>query len=905
MTEHADPPPRSNRLPLGVALIIFGIVLLAAGDTIARVTGVIYFVCAAALLLRSQIDAIVSLIEAAARSVWSWCDRIAERYGQLILFAAGVALSGYALLLPALSGVYLSAGIALCAAVLVIRWMQRRVIVLPERAMTWIGGIVATTTVVYFAWTIWVEGINVPAHDEYAGVVLPLAAFNTATWGERIQSLFASHNDHRIFTTRFVAVALAEAFGALDFRAMMWISFAAFCAIAVVMFAAFRPKTDRRLLFLPVIPLLFQPLHHHLIYWGFSIQHMFGMVAVLLTFYAIERKTVPYFLLAIAAAICGTFSFANGQLAFFFGLAMLLIERRYREATMWLLPMSMCLWFYFEGFQKFGSETESVGFPGVILFFFVIIGAPISLGTLGDIEDALNIFVTLNQSASLVYLMVAVGVILVLLFAVISVSGYYRVNPTLFVFLIFLLVSIALVTQGRALRVFGLQDSFGYLAFGLQSRYTQYSVMILAVVYLAFAEITPSRLRAWVPAVFVATCAFNLLTWHYVRPAIRSHTANITLGLYLDTALQNTNWPSRSIDDQLKLEFLWRTPPDWIRLLDHNYDPPNDYVVRALGAVPVRAEIDGLTPAPSPAILTRVSDNDELVEVAVGPASSAALKDSTVYATFESGPTALMIPLLPLEALPASTSFLKMALPPNTTHLGYLPKSHLSPGKSSVGVLLHHNGSRIWSRSAYEVPCLQSRPPMFPPSNSTLLHWIAERNYCAQPVGGILHGLEMHPSISLNLGESFSIALLLNRARPQLEPDTLFSYSPAARATTPLQLIATGPDVRVQMRTGSSARTLQRSDLDFTQWNLIVVSVERGTLRVYRRNTNGQAINSAPIALDSEVILGKGTVRASGLDAPASNRIAELRIISAPMTLAEVDSLWQTAQLNLLVTNTP
>jgi hypothetical protein len=320
-------------------------------------------------------------------------------------------------------------------------------------------------------------GVNVVFWDEWDFVPFLKAAMNgTLSYA----SLFAQHNEHRLFFPRIVMIALAQ-LTRYNTIAEMIFGWFMILATALLVFRASWVKFSAggpwkfALIFVPASLLLFTYRQFEVALFGFpSVQFYMMILGVVGSFYLLgySNGIDIGFAFSCLAAFMASFSSIQGLLAWPIGLVQILLSASRRKAIIWAISGALVTSGYLYGWTKpvqTPSLNNALSDPlGGLRYFFVLLGAPFSY----ELYTAMGF-------GALVFL---VGVVV---FWRNRLGEFVRRNGIWFSLLLFGILSCVVTTAGRS--GFGLPQ-------GLSSRYTP--VTAIGIIGLYFLSLDANGLRA-------------------------------------------------------------------------------------------------------------------------------------------------------------------------------------------------------------------------------------------------------------------------------------------------------------------------------------------------------------------------------------------------------------------------
>ena len=342
-------------------------------------------------------------------------------------------------------------------------------------------------------------GVDTPYKDQWAGEspIFEKMAQSTLGWAD----FFVQHNEHRIFFPRLVFYALARATH-WNVRAELWTILGLTLAIACNLWRMLRATGWNVVgtgfwLFLAANVLVFSPLHHENLLWGFQIGFLLPLACMTACLWvgraALARARFPG---VFALSIVCSFSVAGGCVCWLMSLPPLrqaggedTWTRHRRWWIAWTVGFAGSVALYFHGYVTPTRPDVWLLLHEPLLaekFWFTYLGLPFAFGT------ALDPFTVAQASA---------GVMLLLFVAALGYLWRWRADAALVQRCEpwLLLVSIALLnatltTLGRA--KFGLSQA-------LNSRYVIFAVFlpiglsfVCAAIYQHLRARTPGPARA-------------------------------------------------------------------------------------------------------------------------------------------------------------------------------------------------------------------------------------------------------------------------------------------------------------------------------------------------------------------------------------------------------------------------
>jgi hypothetical protein len=328
--------------------------------------------------------------------------------------------------------------------------------------------------IVYFS-------VNIPDMDDYDVV---LGHINISDDSLRYKNFFSQHNEHRIAWTRFIIECYYFFFGKINFEYLIYIGNLGLLLFFLLVLKISKEQKILIILLIPISYLLFQLQAWENMTWATgSLQNYYILFFALLTLYFWNKKTLYGYFLSWIFGVIAIYTSANGLLIFLVLVIFQLTEffekfkkcvtsqqknlilRRQSLLLCILLVLSFFMfYFYFKSYQK-------VGHPSIIEALLQPLILTKYAGTLiGSYMGMIFAF--------------WVGLLEVFVFLFLTYKRYDQKNPVVYYFMLFIFLSIFATALGRS--GFGVEQA-------LASRYKTLSVVLLALIYLAFLEIYPKQ----------------------------------------------------------------------------------------------------------------------------------------------------------------------------------------------------------------------------------------------------------------------------------------------------------------------------------------------------------------------------------------------------------------------------
>jgi hypothetical protein len=337
-------------------------------------------------------------------------------------------------------------------------------------------------------WLIAHYGVNVISGDQWADVtVIQKSYTNFFDWG----SLWAQHNENRIFFPNLVVVALSRTTH-FNVHAEEYLAALMLIAATVLVIVTHKRRSPDTpwLYYCPVAILMLSICQYGNMLWGFQMAWYLVLVSMAVAFYLVDRISLTWlaFVGAAIAAVIGSLSSLQGLLIWPAGLVLIYHRRRaWKYVAPWLIAGAATTALYFHNF----NSDKTVG-PHNAVLINLVGTAKFYTFALGDI---LGVPVPGYGHAGNSWVLLFGLLIIVLAVLVVVVYGIRRQETSgspLGVALICMgLLFAATVTEGRVI--------FGYWA-AAASRYTTMDLLVPVGIYLALLDRPPppSQVLLWV-----------------------------------------------------------------------------------------------------------------------------------------------------------------------------------------------------------------------------------------------------------------------------------------------------------------------------------------------------------------------------------------------------------------------
>lgn len=254
---------------------------------------------------------------------------------------------------------------------------SRRVLSLLPWAAVWLPGLCVLVSTLLL-------GVDVPIWDEWALLPFVRAVAERGDWWAHV---FDQHNEHRVAALRLPLVAFIRLTG-WDLVAQMLFGVV---LLGLAQWGAWRVFRDvwgtRPWAFVPVAAVLCCFLQYQVFLFGMMFVWYVLSASVVWALWLLTRRGGAAFWAAMALAVVGSFSIANGLLLWPLGLALLAWRRSSAwRLVSWCAVGSVVVWWYFHGYVKpphhpslWLAARHPIDAAG---FFLASLGGPLGAGDL-------------------------------------------------------------------------------------------------------------------------------------------------------------------------------------------------------------------------------------------------------------------------------------------------------------------------------------------------------------------------------------------------------------------------------------------------------------------------------------------------------------------------------------------
>jgi hypothetical protein len=292
----------------------------------------------------------------------------------------------------------------------------------------------------------------------------------------KLSLLFTHLNEHLFVLSRSIFILVYFVFGAIDFKILVLIGNLALLGLLFFAYKTLPEKQEKIFLLIPVALLLFQLKQN----WVFLIWAMEALAALYalcfagLSFYFLGKKSTKYFWWALFFALISLLTHGSGVAILLVGGALLLIQKRFSMASIWIFGALPVLVIYFNKLHFISDSPMTVlslnDLARIGRFFISFIGAMASYD---------------NQTS-----LFTLGAFIICYFIFLVFKKYYKTNIAVFGFMVYLIFMAAMVALSRS----GVEENLVF-----SNRYKIFSLTMVMLVYISAVDLFyPSTSRRWV-----------------------------------------------------------------------------------------------------------------------------------------------------------------------------------------------------------------------------------------------------------------------------------------------------------------------------------------------------------------------------------------------------------------------
>lgn len=199
--------------------------------------------------------------------------------------------------------------------------------------------------------------VNVPWFDDFDPFPDFLNQWTHAKGAtEHLSLILKPNNEHRMVFGKLATLLIYWTTATLNFTYLHLIGFVFILGTWGLFFKVFKENGLSNKVFLPVSWFLFQWQFQMVFLWAIcSLQHPPVVFFLCLSMYLLANTRFVY---AVLFGFCATFSMSNGIFVWVAGTAVLIYQRAFLKATLWLMFGTVAITAYFYGLTTMGNEQS-------------------------------------------------------------------------------------------------------------------------------------------------------------------------------------------------------------------------------------------------------------------------------------------------------------------------------------------------------------------------------------------------------------------------------------------------------------------------------------------------------------------------------------------------------------------
>jgi hypothetical protein len=390
------------------------------------------------------------------------------------------------------------------------------------------------TVIIYYFCSVWIFSVNLPSWDDYDAILNFLNNYIGKNDFSKLSLLFAQENEHRIIFCRLVSVLYFYLFKTINFKALNCIGDLSLLGIFLLLINTVDKNLENKYWSFLLIGLL---LFSHG-FWETSYMAMGALSNLWVLFFALlalHFLSKENFFWSIVFAVLSTFTSGGGICVFVAGSFMCVFQKRYKRLMIWIFAMAMALSLYLYHYVK------PVQHPDLEFAFYHPIQSAFCLfSSLGSDLGLLILLAIPEESVSGLLSGAWLGLFIFSQIFYLTIKKYYRINPRVYFFLVYLLTLSSTIVLARS--------GFG-ISSGLNSRYVIISVLYLICAYISLLDMKYFKNKKRVFLCALACMALNG-SWFLMLYTNHGNSLMTTNSLFVDNFdnrdLKKPDFPDQS-----------------------------------------------------------------------------------------------------------------------------------------------------------------------------------------------------------------------------------------------------------------------------------------------------------------------------------------------------------------------
>ena len=335
---------------------------------------------------------------------------------------------------------------------------------------------------------------NIPIFDDYDAVIHFLSSYiDTGTLSGKLMWIITQHREHRYIFPRIFLLIYHGIIGEINFKVITFIGHLALLGIylliikVTVLKSRFRDNLDSALIIASLTLLFFNIQYWEGSTWAIaSFFFYFGMLFSFLSIYLLTKNINNNFVWALLFALLAVCTSGNGLLVFIIGAALIYFRDGFsRQLYYWLSAAAITYFLYFLDYVSPSDQTP----VSVVIFQKPVKLILFYLSYLG------SVFKQIPEYGGTISILS--GMLLIALLIFLTIKKYYKTNPAIFGFILFLFLTI-------------LTSSLARVDVGFISRYNIFSTLLIICFSISVIEKYSARIKHIHLFIFLFLClGFN------------------------------------------------------------------------------------------------------------------------------------------------------------------------------------------------------------------------------------------------------------------------------------------------------------------------------------------------------------------------------------------------------------
>jgi hypothetical protein len=349
--------------------------------------------------------------------------------------------------------------------------------------------ILAILPMVFMAYLMQKFALNIAHWDDHAVRYSIKNVLESNTFIDKFYFIFKQHNEHRIVTTRLIALLSNIVLGYIDYRFLMAFGFLFLICIVLII----KRLEFSNLMILISCLLIFHPAFYENSFWAMAAVQNFGVVFfAILTTYFISKDNIK---LAILVAMFSIFTSGNGIIILIAVACNYLVDKNWKKAGIWLIASIVILSMYYFHYVVI-EDVVKTDFKNIYLIqkgFVSIAGSWI---------DSFAIFS--SKRLIINYLSGFLNLLIAAFFIFKNIRNQNENKQDIFVFIVYLFVLGTMAATTISRLGYGIETLIG-------SKYKIYSFLLLLLNFYSLISLFPKlKLQIFIASIFINCSSYVL-----------------------------------------------------------------------------------------------------------------------------------------------------------------------------------------------------------------------------------------------------------------------------------------------------------------------------------------------------------------------------------------------------------